>query len=278
LSEVIVVTSGKGGVGKTTTSASISTGLSLRGKKTAVVDFDIGLRNLDLVMGCERRVVYDLINVIHGDATLKQALIRDKRRPNLFILPASQTRDKNALTLEGVELVINQLKEEFDYIVCDSPAGIEIGAEMAMYYADKAIVVANPETSSIRDSDRIIGLLGSKTHRSKNDLPPIQESLLITRYSPQRVKEGNMLSVEDISEFLSIPLIGVIPECRSVLDASNVGAPVVTNAESNAGKAYIDAVDRLLGKSVPMRFTSQHKKNSWNKFKEFFTSTADEVS
>lgn len=275
MSEVIVVTSGKGGVGKTTTSASISTGLSMRGKKTAVVDFDIGLRNLDLVMGCERRVVYDLINVIQGDASLKQALIKDKRRPNLYILPASQTRDKNALTLEGVKKVIDQLKEEFDYIVCDSPAGIEIGAEMAMYFADKAIVVANPETSSIRDSDRMIGILSSKTYRSKNDMPPVQESLLITRYSPQRVEEGNMLSVNDVSEFLSIPLIGVIPECRSVLDASNVGAPVITNQDSHAGIAYMDAVDRLLGKSKPMRFVTLQKKNLWCRIKSMMDSTSE---
>ncbi len=276
MSEVIVVTSGKGGVGKTTTSASLSTGLAIRGKKTIVIDFDIGLRNLDLVMGCERRVVYDLINVIHGDASIKQASIRDKKQPNLFILPASQTRDKNALTLEGVEKVIQELRKEFDYIVCDSPAGIEIGAEMAMYFADKAVVVANPETSSIRDSDRIIGLLGSKTHRSKNDLPPVQEHLLITRYSPKRVKDGNMLSVEDISEFLSIPLLGVIPECRSVLDASNLGVPVVNNFDSNAGQAYIDSVDRLLGKSVPMRFTSTSDGSFWSKLKKKFVSPVNE--
>ena len=272
MSEVLVVTSGKGGVGKTTTSASIATGLAMRGKKTCVIDFDVGLRNLDLVMGCERRVVYDLINVIYGEAKLTQALIKDKRHNNLFILPASQTKNKDALTKEGVEKVINELKESFDYIICDSPAGIEQGAEMAMYFADRALIVANPETSSIRDSDRMIGLLSSKTYRAENNLPPIKESLLITRYNPARVESGNMLSVEDIREFLSIPLLGVIPECQSVLDASNTGAPVVSNQQSNAGQAYMDAVRRFLGESVTMRFIEPKKTGFWNKLKETFTS------
>jgi septum site-determining protein MinD len=271
LSEVLVVTSGKGGVGKTTTSASIATGLAMRGKKTCVIDFDVGLRNLDLVMGCERRVVYDLINVIYKEANLTQALIKDKRHNNLYILPASQTKNKDALTKEGVEKVINELKENFDYIICDSPAGIEQGAEMAMYFADRALIVANPETSSIRDSDRMIGLLSSKTYRAENNLPPIKESLLITRYNPARVEAGNMLSVEDIREFLSIPLLGVIPECQSVLDASNTGAPVVSNQQSNAGQAYMDAVRRFLGESIPMRFIEPKKSGFWNKLKEKFT-------
>lgn len=271
MSEVLVVTSGKGGVGKTTTSASIATGLAMRGKKTCVIDFDVGLRNLDLVMGCERRVVYDLINVIYKEANLTQALIKDKRYNNLYILPASQTKNKDALTKEGVEKVINELKEKFDYIICDSPAGIEQGAEMAMYFADRALIVANPETSSIRDSDRMIGLLSSKTYRAENNLPPIKESLLITRYNPARVEAGNMLSVEDIREFLSIPLLGVIPECQSVLDASNTGAPVVSNQQSNAGQAYMDAVRRFLGESIPMRFIEPKKSGFWNKLKEKFT-------
>ena len=273
LAEVLVVTSGKGGVGKTTTSASISTGLAMRGKKTCVVDFDVGLRNLDLVMGCERRVIYDLINVIYKEANLSQALIKDKRFNNLYILPASQTKNKDALTKDGVGKVIDELKKDFDYIVCDSPAGIEQGAEMAMYFADKALVVANPETSSIRDSDRIIGLLSSKTYRAEKDMPPIQESLLITRYNPSRVEDGNMLSVEDIREFLSIPLLGVIPECQSVLDASNTGVPVVSNQKSDAGQAYMDAVNRFLGESIPMRFTTNEKKGFWNMLKGKFTST-----
>jgi len=273
LAEVLVVTSGKGGVGKTTTSASISTGLAMRGKKTCVIDFDVGLRNLDLVMGCERRVIYDLINVIYKEANLSQALIKDKRYNNLYILPASQTKNKDALTKEGVGIVIEELKKDFDYIVCDSPAGIEQGAEMAMYFADKALVVANPETSSIRDSDRIIGLLSSKTYRAEKDMPPIKESLLITRYNPSRVEDGNMLSVEDIREFLSIPLLGVIPECQSVLDASNTGIPVVSNQKSDAGQAYMDAVNRFLGESIPMRFVSNEKKGFWNKLKGKFTTS-----
>ena len=273
MADVLVVTSGKGGVGKTTTSASISTGLAMRGKKTCVIDFDVGLRNLDLVMGCERRVIYDLINVIYKEANLSQALIKDKRFNNLHILPASQTKNKDALTKEGVGKVIEELKKDFDYIVCDSPAGIEQGAEMAMYFADKALVVANPETSSIRDSDRIIGLLSSKTYRAENDLPPIKESLLITRYNPSRVEDGNMLSVEDIREFLSIPLLGVIPECQSVLDASNTGNPVVSNQKSDAGQAYMDAVNRFLGESIPMRFTSNQKKGFWNILKDKFSAS-----
>lgn len=270
MAEVLVVTSGKGGVGKTTTSASISTGLAMRGKKTCVIDFDVGLRNLDLVMGCERRVIFDLINVIYKEANLSQALIKDKRFNNLYILPASQTKNKDALTREGVGAVIEELKKDFDYIICDSPAGIEQGAEMAMYFADKALVVANPETSSIRDSDRIIGLLGSKSYRAEKDLPPIQESLLITRYNPQRVEDGNMLSVDDIKEFLSIPLLGVIPECQSVLDASNTGVPVVANQKSDAGQAYMDAVSRFLGESIPMKFISNQPKGIWQIFKNKF--------
>ena len=190
MTRVIVVTSGKGGVGKTTTSAAFATGLALQGYKTAVIDFDVGLRNLDLIMGCERRVVYDFVNVINKEATLNQALIRDKRIENLHILPASQTRDKEALTMEGVEAVINELKETFDYIVCDSPAGIEHGAYMAMYFADEAVVVTNPEISSVRDSDRILGLLASKTKRVVENRTPVKEYLLLTRYSPERVKNG----------------------------------------------------------------------------------------
>lgn len=212
MAKIIVVTSGKGGVGKTTSSAAFSTGLALRGHKTVVIDFDVGLRNLDLIMGCERRVVYDFVNVIMKEATLNQALIKDKRVPNLYILPASQTRDKDALTKEGVGAVLEELAKDFDYIVCDSPAGIETGALMAMYYADHAIVITNPEVSSVRDSDRILGLLSSKTRRAENNEPAITEHLIITRYSPQRAAIGDMLSIEDVKEILAIPLLGIIPE------------------------------------------------------------------
>jgi septum site-determining protein MinD len=234
LAKVIVVTSGKGGVGKTTTSAAIATGLALRGLKTVVIDFDIGLRNLDLIMGCERRVVYDFINVINGEGNLNQALIKDKRLDSLFILPASQTRDKDALTLDGVERVFAELKERFDYIVCDSPAGIEHGAIMAMYFADEAIIVTNPEVSSVRDSDRIIGMLASKTLRAIEGLPPVKEHLLVTRYSPKRVHNGEMLSAEDVQEILAVPLLGVVPESNTVLQASNAGVPITLESNSDA--------------------------------------------
>jgi septum site-determining protein MinD len=256
-----VVTSGKGGVGKTTTSAAIGTGLALRGHKTVIIDFDVGLRNLDLIMGCERRVVYDFVNVVNGEATLQQALIKDKRVENLFILAASQTRDKDALTKEGVEKIITELSKTHDYILCDSPAGIEKGAHLAMYFADEAIVVTNPEVSSVRDSDRMLGLLASKSRRAENGEDPIKEHLLITRYSPERVSRGEMLGVEDVEEILAIRLLGVIPESEAVLKASNSGTPVIFDDQSDAGQAYSDAVDRLLGKEKPHRFLDFKKKN-----------------
>ncbi|MDO6561963.1 septum site-determining protein MinD [Amphritea sp. 1_MG-2023] len=258
MAKIIVVTSGKGGVGKTTSSAAISTGLALRGHKTVVIDFDVGLRNLDLIMGCERRVVYDFVNVINKEASLKQALIKDKRTEGLFILPASQTRDKDALTYEGVEAVLNELAEEFDYIICDSPAGIEQGAQMALYFAEEAIVVTNPEVSSVRDSDRILGILQSKSRLAEQG-KTIKEHLLLTRYNPARVATDEMLSVADVEEILAIPLLGVIPESEAVLKASNQGAPVILDTESQAGQAYQDAVSRLLGDDVEHRFLEQAK-------------------
>lgn len=261
MARIIVVTSGKGGVGKTTTSAAISTGLAMRGHKTVVIDFDVGLRNLDLIMGCERRVVYDFVNVIKGESTLNQALIKDKRAEGLYILPASQTRDKEALTKEGVEAVINELAKDFEYIVCDSPAGIEQGALMALYFADEAIVVTNPEVSSVRDSDRILGILQSKSRRAEQSLEPIKEHLLLTRYNPVRVEAGEMLSVNDVEEILAIPLLGVIPESEAVLKASNSGVPVIMDEATQAGQAYNDAVDRLLGKDMPHRFLEAEKKS-----------------
>ncbi|MDU1187536.1 MAG: septum site-determining protein MinD [Enterobacter sp.] len=255
MARIIVVTSGKGGVGKTTSSAAIATGL------TVVIDFDIGLRNLDLIMGCERRVVYDFVNVIQGDATLNQALIKDKRTENLYILPASQTRDKDALTREGVEKVLDDLKKmEFDFVVCDSPAGIETGALMALYFADEAIITTNPEVSSVRDSDRILGILASKSRRAENGQEPIKEHLLLTRYNPGRVNKGDMLSMEDVLEILRIKLVGVIPEDQSVLRASNQGEPVILDTQADAGKAYADTVDRLLGEERPFRFIEEEKK------------------
>ncbi|WFE09901.1 septum site-determining protein MinD [Taylorella equigenitalis] len=266
MTRVIVVTSGKGGVGKTTTSASFSTGLAMHGHKTAVIDFDVGLRNLDLIMGCERRVVYDFINVIQGDATLTQALIKDKKFDNLYVLAASQTRDKDALTKEGVEKVINELKEQgFEYIVCDSPAGIETGANLAMYFADDALIVSNPEISSLRDSDRMIGILQSKSARAENGLEPINNFLVVTRYNPERVVAGEMFSLDDIKDFLNIPIKGVIPESKDILDASNTGVPVILNENSDSGRAYADLVDRYLGKDLPFRFTDYQKPGFFKK-------------
>jgi septum site-determining protein MinD len=261
MSKIIVVTSGKGGVGKTTTSASFATGLALAGHKTAVIDFDVGLRNLDLIMGCERRVVYDLINVIHQEASLNQALIKDKHCDNLHVLAASQTRDKDALTQDGVARVLAELAEMgFEYIVCDSPAGIETGALMAMHFADEALVITNPEISSVRDSDRILGMLSSKTQRAIEGREPIKEHLLITRYNPSRVLGGQMLSLQDIQDILRIPLIGVIPESEAVLDASNQGSPVIHLKGTDVSEAYKDVVERFLGKpELPLRFTEPVK-------------------
>lgn len=261
MAEIIVVTSGKGGVGKTTTSAAIGSGLALRGHKTVVIDFDVGLRNLDLIMGCERRVVYDFVNVLNKEANLNQALIKDKRNKNLFILPASQTRDKDALTQDGVKTILNELAETFEYIICDSPAGIEKGAQMALYYADQAIVVTNPEVSSVRDSDRILGILQSKSLRAETGAEPVKEHLLLTRYNPARVADGEMLSVADVEDILAIPLLGVIPESESVLKASNSGEPVIFNGTSKAGQAYDDAVSRLLEDEVDFRFLEIEKKS-----------------
>ncbi len=259
MARIIVVTSGKGGVGKTTTSAALGAGLARAGYSTAVVDFDVGLRNLDLVMGCERRVVYDFINVINGDANLNQALVKDKRVEGLHVLPASQTRDKDALSEAGVADVLDALRERFDYIVCDSPAGIERGAALAMYHADDAVVVTNPEVSSVRDSDRVLGLLASKTKRAEEGREPVTEYLLLTRYSPARVDKGEMLSHEDVHEILSIPLLGVIPESEAVLNASNAGVPVVLESDTDAGQAYNDAVARYLGEERAHRFLDEKK-------------------
>ena len=261
MARVVVVTSGKGGVGKTTTSASVAAGIALLGYKTVAIDFDVGLRNLDLVMGCERRVVYDLVNVTKGEAKLSQALIRDKRVEGLYMLPASQTRDKDALDFAGVGQVIEELKSQgFDYIICDSPAGIEKGALMAMYFADEALVVTNPEVSSVRDSDRVLGLLDAKTQRAELDLEPVKAQPLITRYSAQRARKGQMLSVEDVLELLAIPLLGVIPESSVVLQASNQGTPVILEESTEAAQAYLDVVYRFLGQERPHRFIDDEKR------------------
>ena len=259
MSKVIVVTSGKGGVGKTTSTASLGAALAQGGRRVCVVDFDVGLRNLDLVMGAERRVVFDFINVAQGDAKLSQALIRDKRIDTLYLLAASQTRDKDALTTEGVERVIGELRGTFDYVLCDSPAGIERGALLAMRHADQAIVVANPEVSSVRDSDRIIGLLDSKTLRAERG-EPMDKQLLLTRFDPARSNSGEMLSIEDVLEILSIPLLGVIPESREILRASNIGAPVTMSASAGqAALTYLEAARRLGGETVPVAIPDEKK-------------------
>jgi len=254
LATIVTVTSGKGGVGKTTSAAAIAAGLAQAGKKTVVIDFDVGLRNLDLVMGCERRVVFDFVNVVQDDIRVQQALIKDKRLDNLSILPASQTRDKEALDRDGVGRVLDELHADFDYIVCDSPAGIEKGALLALYYADEAIVVANPEVSSVRDSDRIIGILNSRSKRAEENAEPVKLHLLLTRYDADRVEQGDMLRTEDVLEILAIPLLGVIPQDRAVLAASNIGTPIVLDEKSQAGHAYRDSVRRLLGEQLPMRY------------------------
>jgi septum site-determining protein MinD len=265
LAKVIVMTSGKGGVGKTTSSAAFAAGLALKGQKTVVVDFDVGLRNLDLIMGCERRVVFDFVNVINGDARLSQALIRDKRIDNLAVLPTSQTRDKEALTKDGVERVLGELREQFDYIICDSPAGIERGALMALYFADEAVIVTNPEVSSVRDSDRILGVLQSKSRRAEEGLEPVKEHLLLTRYDPARVNKGEMLKVEDVLEILAIPLLGIIPESETVLKASNIGVPIILDKTSKAGQAYADVVGRYLGETIEHRFVVPERRGFFQK-------------
>lgn len=274
--KIIVVTSGKGGVGKTTSSAAIGTGLAQYGYKVAILDFDVGLRNLDLIMGCERRVVYDFVHVINHEAKLSQALIKDKHIETLFILPASQTRDKDALSKEGVAEVLNELKQDFDFIICDSPAGIEKGAQLALYFADEAVIVTNPEISSVRDSDRIIGILNSKSKRAEDGLEKVKTHLLLTRYAPARVENGEMLSIQDVQDILSIPLLGVIPESSAVLNASNSGKPVILDVNSTAGQAYVDAVKRLLGETTPHRFTTTKKPGFFSRL--FSSKASEEIS
>jgi septum site-determining protein MinD len=259
MAKVLVVTSGKGGVGKTTSTAALGAALAQTGQKVALVDFDVGLRNLDLVLGAERRVVFDLINVIQGVAKLSQALIRDRRLETLWLLPASQTRDKDALTEVGVAGVIKEMRSKFDWVICDSPAGIERGATLAMRFADTAVVVTNPEVSSVRDSDRIIGLLESKTERAERG-EHVEKHILITRYDAQKAQRGEMLTIDDVLEILPIPLLGIIPESQEVLRASNVGSPVtLCNATSAPARAYLNAAHRLKGDVVPMSIPTERR-------------------
>ncbi|MBN9072142.1 MAG: septum site-determining protein MinD [Rhizobiales bacterium] len=260
MGKVVVVTSGKGGVGKTTSTAALGAALAQTGLKVALIDFDVGLRNLDLVMGAERRVVFDLVNVTQGAAKLSQALIRDKRIETLYLLPASQTRDKDALTEEGVAHVVGALREKFDYVLCDSPAGIERGAQLAMRFADEAVIVTNPEVSSVRDSDRVIGLLDSKTVKAENG-ESVGKHVLITRYDATRASRGEMLGIDDVLEILSTPLLGIIPESQAVLRASNVGTPVTLAEPANAAaRAYFDAAKRLQGEELPMVLQAEKRR------------------
>jgi septum site-determining protein MinD len=266
VAKVIVVTSGKGGVGKTTTSANFATGLANKGKKTAVIDFDIGLRNLDLILGCERRVVYDFVNVIQGEAKLSQALVRDKHSENLSILAASQTKDKEALKEEGVKAVLDELNDMgFEYIICDSPAGIESGALMALRFADEALVVTNPEVSAVRDADRMLGLIDAKSLRAEQGRDRVKEHLVITRYMPKRADKGEMLAHTDVAELLSLPILGLIPESEQVLDCSNQGVPVILANGSPVAQAYDDMVARFLGEDRPLRFTQPEAAPLWKR-------------
>ena len=262
MAKIVVVTSGKGGVGKTTTSASFAAGLAMRGYKTVVIDFDVGLRNLDLIMGCENRIVYDFVDVLTGNARLSQALVKDKQLDKLFILPASQTRDKDALTDEGVAEIIKDLSKQFDYIICDSPAGIERGAQLAMYHADEAIIVTNPEISSVRDSDRIIGILQSRTKKVEEGTGTVREHLVINRYDPERAAANEMMDIDTISnDILKVPLLGVVPESKTVLEASNQGEPVIHFKDTVAGQCHDDIVARFLGEERPLRHLDVKKKS-----------------
>ncbi|HMA71816.1 MAG TPA: septum site-determining protein MinD [Xanthobacteraceae bacterium] len=259
MGKVIVVTSGKGGVGKTTSTAAFGAALARARQKVVVVDFDVGLRNLDLVMGAEQRVVFDLTNVVQGTATVSQALIRDKRLETLYLLPASQTRDKDSLTEDGIANVISELRDKFDWVICDSPAGIERGATLAMRFADEAIIVVNPEISSVRDSSRIVGLVDSKPLKVETG-GRLPKHLLITRFDPERVSRGEMLSVEDVRAILPIPLLGIIPESEEVLRASNLGAPItVCGRQSAVSRAYFDAARRINGERIEMKIPSDNK-------------------
>ena len=265
MSKVVTVTSGKGGVGKTTTAASFAFGLAEQGHKTCVIDFDIGLRNLDIHLGCERRVIFDFVNVLQGECSLKQALIKDKRNSNLFIIAASQTKDKTILTEEGVEKFLNDLRKQFDYIVCDSPAGIESGARHAMYFADEAIICTNPELSSCRDSDKMIGFIASRSKLAESVGGDVKQRLLVTRYDPERAAKDESLSLTDIEELLGLPLIGVIPESKSVLTSTNLGQPVIM-CDDNAGEAYKDMVQRFVGNDVPLRFCEAEEPSFFSRF------------
>ena len=261
MSEVIVVTSGKGGVGKTTTVANLGTALSLQNKKTVVVDADIGLRNLDVVMGLENRIVYDIVDVVEGTCRLKQALIKDKRFENLYLLPAAQTRDKNAVTVEQMNELCEKLRETFDFIIMDCPAGIEQGFKNAIAGANRAIVVTNPEISAVRDADRIIGLLEA------HEIGKIE--LVINRIRQDMVNRGDMMDKQDILEILAIDLLGLVPDDESIIVSTNKGEPAILDSKSLAGQAYRNIAQRILGNDVPM-LEIKTDNNFFTKIKKIF--------
>jgi len=261
MSEVIVVTSGKGGVGKTTASANIGTGLAALGKKVAMVDADIGLRNLDVIMGLENRIVYDLIDVVEGTCRLKQALIKDKRFPNLFLLPAAQTKDKDAVSIEQMQKLCDHLRDEFDYVILDCPAGIEHGFRNAIAGADRAVVVTTPEISAVRDADRIIGLLEASELRN-----PV---LILNRIRPEMVKRGDMMALDDVTDILAIDVLGVVPDDESIVISANRGEPAVLDLSSRAGQAFRNISRRLTGEDVPL-MNLHVDTGIWNKIKRAF--------
>ena len=261
MSEVIVITSGKGGVGKTTPTANLGTALSLENKTTVVVDADIGLRNLDVVMGLENRIVYDIVDVVEGTCRLKQALIKDKRFDNLYLLPAAQTRDKNALSIEQMKDLCDKLRESFDFIIIDCPAGIEQGFKNAIAGADRAIVVTNPEISAVRDADRIIGLLEA------NEVKDIR--LVINRIRNEMVKRGDMMDKQDIVEILAIDLIGLVPDDETIIVSTNKGEPAILDSRSNAGQAYKNIAKRILGEDIPL-MQVEEETNILTKIKKMF--------
>ncbi|RAX55380.1 septum site-determining protein MinD [Helicobacter sp. 16-1353] len=252
---VITITSGKGGVGKSTATGNLSVGLANRGKKVVAIDFDIGLRNLDMILGLENRIVYDVVDVMEGKCNLNQALINDKRSKNLYFLPASQNKDKNILDKDKVKVLIEELKKIFDFIIIDSPAGIESGFEHAIFWADRAFIVVTPEVSSVRDADRVIGIIDAKSDKAKEG-KEVQKALIINRIKPDLVKKGEMMSSDDVLSILGIPLLGLIPEDEKIITATNSGEPVIYNKSTKSAKAYERISDRILGKEVAFEIES----------------------
>ncbi len=249
MGKVVTVTSGKGGVGKSTTAANVGIGLAQEGKRVVAVDFDIGLRNLDMILGLENRIVYDSIDVMEGRCNLSQALINDKRVKNLYFLPASQTKDKTALKKEKVRELLENLKKDFDYVIIDSPAGIESGFENSIFLADQALIVATPDVSSVRDADRVIGIIDAKSEKAKEG-KEVEKYIVINRLKPEMVESGEMMSIDDVLNILALPLIGVIPEDPKILTSTNLGEPIVLDKNSMAGEAFRRLSKRLLGEKV----------------------------